>query len=150
MILTTPILFIDANIPIYAGGPPHRLREPAGRVLDLIAAYPESFITNAEVLQEVLHRSLRHRAGAQRLFSSFATLMTGRVEAVYGADVEQAAVIAARYPGVEARDGVHAAVMSRLGIKYVVSADRRLSRVDELERLDPQDVAAWATRLLNA
>jgi len=134
-------------VPIYAWGFAHRLKEPSARVLDLIAAHPHSFITSAEVLQEVLHYALRRGEVGRRLFSSFIILMAGRVDAVYGTDVEVAAEITASQAGLEARDGVHAAVMRRLGIRRVVSADARLSRIEGLERLDPGDVDTWAANL---
>ena len=150
MIRATQLLFIDANVPIYAAGPAHRLKEPSGRVLDLVAGRPSSFVTSAEVLQEVLHYSLRRGEPGRRLFSSFTTLMARRVEAVFGTDVEVAADITAGHAGLEARDGVHAAVMRRLGIRHVVSADPRLSRIQGLERLDPGDVVTWSANLFSS
>ncbi len=43
--------FLDANVPIYAAGRPHRLKEPCAQVLMLAAERPEAFLTDAEVLQ---------------------------------------------------------------------------------------------------
>ena len=43
------VVFIDANVPIYAAGREHRYREPCSRVLLLVAEHPR-FVTDAEVL----------------------------------------------------------------------------------------------------
>ena len=143
MIRTTPTLFIDSNIPLYASGPPHDLKEPSSRVLVLMDQQPAHFVTSAEVLQEVLHLSLRRRDPGVRLFHAFNIAMAGRVEAVYPEDVEAAADIVGNQPGLEARDGVHLAVMRRLGVRHMVSADARLSRINGVERLDPRDIGTW-------
>jgi uncharacterized protein len=147
MIRTTPTLFIDSNIPLYAGGPAHHLKEPSQRIIRLVAANADSFLTSAEVLQEVLHQSLRRHDPNLLVFVTFVGVMSGRIEAVYSEDVQLAAQIAASQQGLEARDGVHVAVMRRLGVRHVISADRRLSQVPGIERLDPRDIDTWAARL---
>jgi predicted nucleic acid-binding protein len=54
-VVDTPI-FIDANVPMYASGAPHELKGPCARTLGLVETYPAAFATDAEVLQELLHR----------------------------------------------------------------------------------------------
>ena len=147
MIRITPTLFIDSNIPLYAGGPTHQIKEPSQHVLRLVAGRSQSFVTSAEVLQEVLHHSIRPGGPGIELFYHLAALMAGRVEAVYPEDVGLAADIVGNQSGLEARDGVHAAVMRRLGIRHVVSADARLSRIEGIERLDPRDIDTWAASI---
>ena len=49
-------IFLDANIPMYAAGQPHPLKQPCLDVLALVALYPDAFCTDAEVFQEILHR----------------------------------------------------------------------------------------------
>jgi len=49
-------IFLDANIPMYAAGRPHPLKQPCLDVLALVALYPDAFCTDAEVFQEILHR----------------------------------------------------------------------------------------------
>ena len=98
-----------------------------------------------EVLQELLHRYLALHLWPQgrEVFHRFATLMRERVEPVYAADVEQASALAGQYPELAARDLLHAAVMNRLGVRNIVSADAGFDRLSYLERLDPKDVPAW-------
>lgn len=50
------VVFIDANVPIYAAGREHRYRGSRSRVLLLVAEHPQWFLTDAEVLQELVHR----------------------------------------------------------------------------------------------
>ena len=55
-------LFVDANIPFYAAGRPHPLKEPCQQIVALAARHPRAFVTDAEVLQELLHRYVAIRA----------------------------------------------------------------------------------------
>jgi len=145
----SPPTFLDANVPIYAAGRPHRLKEPSAHVLMLVAERPEAFLTDAEVLQGLLHRYLALRLWAQGrdVFRHFAELMRERVEPVHAIDVEQAALLADAYPDLGARDLLHAAVMGRLGVRSIVSADAGFDRLPEVERLDPTDVGVWRDKL---
>jgi predicted nucleic acid-binding protein len=139
------VLFIDANVPIYASGRAHPLREPCRLIIRLIYEQPDSFATDAEVLQELLHRYLalnRWLEGRER-FVNFAELMRGRVEPIYALDVEEAARLAGQVQGIAARDLLHVAVMRRLGIDRVVSADRDYDRIDGVTRLDPAKFDDW-------
>ena len=81
-------VFIDANVPIYAAGREHRYRESCSRLLLLVAEHPQWFVTDAEVLQGL----------------------------------------------------VHLAVMQRLNVRRIVTADTDFDRLPEVERLDPADV----------
>jgi len=47
---------------------------------------------------------------------------------VYARDVERAGTLADEYAGLETRDLVHVAVMERIGLRQIISSDRRLSR----------------------
>src|ERR1700692_916376 len=50
------VIFIDSNIPMYVIGRPHPHREGAQRLLERAAVAGERLVTDAEVLQEILHR----------------------------------------------------------------------------------------------
>lgn len=144
--------FLDANIPMYAGGAEHPYREPALRVLELVSERPSAFVSSAEVLQELLHRYLpRTLWGRGRIvFEGFAELMTGRTVPVLAVDVVYASTLADaanRTGGIEARDLLHAAVMHRLGITRIVSTDRGFDRIEGVTRLDPAHLGVWASSL---
>ena len=147
----SPPTFLDANVPIYAAGRPHRLKEPCAQVLMLAAERPEAFLIDSEVLQELLHRylALRLWPEGRDVFHRFADLMRERVEPVQAIDVEQAALLADELPELGARDLLHAAIMSRLGVQRVISADAGLDRLTEVERLDPMEIEAWRDGILN-
>jgi hypothetical protein len=141
----SPAAFIDANVPIYAAGRPHPLKEPCIQVLLLAAGHPQAFVTDAEVLQELLHRylSLRLWPLGREALRRFSELMQERIEAVQSADVQHAAELADAHQNFGARDLLHAAVMHRLGLRRIISADTGFDRLPELERLDPARVAVW-------
>lgn len=145
-------LMIDANVPIYAGGREHPYREPCARVLSLVTAHPRSFVTDVEVLQELIHQSLARRRWehGRRVLREFVELMHGRIEPIYATDIEVAAAMADRYSGIAARDLLHAAVMRRLGVEHIISADRDFDRLPGVVRLDPADVDAWEASVLSA
>ena len=102
-------------------------------------------MTDAEVLQELLHRylSLRLWPLGREAFHQFSELMQERIEAVQAADVRHAAGLADDYQELDARDQLHAAVMRRLSLHRLISADTRFDRVPEIERLDPAQLAEW-------
>ncbi len=52
----SPPASIDANVPIYASGREQENKEPCASVLMMAAEHPLSFMTDVEVLQELLHR----------------------------------------------------------------------------------------------
>lgn len=147
-------LFLDANVPTYAAGRDHPLKEPCREVLRLSVRHPRSFFTNAEVLQEMLHRylALRRWPEGKRVVLDFAALMSGAVEPVFAEDAVRACDLADRHaakPGARlaARDLLHAAVVLRArgDAAKIVTADRDFDDLaaEGIERLDPADVGVW-------
>lgn len=141
----SPAAFIDANVPIYAAGRAHPLKEPCVQVLLLAAEHPQTFVTDAEVLQELLHRylSLRLWPVGREAFHRFSELMEERIEAVQAVDIQRAASLADAHHELGARDLLHAAVMQRLGLHRIISADTGFDRLAGMERLDPSQVSIW-------
>ena len=146
-----PVVFIDANVPIYAAGRDHPYKAPCARILRVLADGPQSFVTNSEVLQEIMHRYLasgRWTLGREVVWA-FAEAMRGRIEPVHGEDVILATELADRHPGVSARDQVHAAVMQRLGVSRIISADTDFDRLEGIDRLDPIRIEEWEDSILS-
>lgn len=137
-------VFLDTNVPLYAAGGDHPLKAPCSEALRLVLQYPASFVTSAEVLQEMLHRYLARRAwpAGAPVVRAFADLMEGRVADVTVADVRAAARMADAAPTttLSSRDLLHLAVMRRLGVGYILSADRGFGQVTDVTRLDPLDL----------
>lgn len=149
--MSSPI-FVDANIPIYAAGAPHPLKDPCIEVLRLIGSQSEAFVTDAEVLQELLHRYLRLKLWPDpgyMVLRNFELVIRGRIEAVRAEDVMDAVGFAAMYPSIPARDLLHFAVMTRLGVTCVVTADKDFARFPGITRLDPTDLPAWRSQVGN-
>ena len=130
---------------MYTAGRPHPLKEPCIEVLSLAAMRPRAFFTDAEVLQELLHRYLavQRWPEGRGVFDRFAWLMRGRVEAVCSEDVRAAASLADQHLSLAARDLLHAAVMARVGADRIISADQGFDHLPHLTRLDPADVSSW-------
>jgi predicted nucleic acid-binding protein len=141
----SPATFVDANVPIYAAGRAHQLKEPCVQVLLLAAEHPQAFVTDAEVLQELLHRYLALRLWPQGrgAFQRFSEILQGRVESVQAVDVQHAADLANTHQELGARDLLHAAVMHRLGVRRIISADVGFDRLPDIERVDPAQESSW-------
>jgi len=71
--------------------------------------------------------------------------MQPRIETVTFVDVERAAALAATYPSLDARDLLHLAIMNRVVATRIISADKGLDEVADVERLDPLHVSVWST-----
>ncbi len=50
------MIFVDSNIPMYLVGAPHPHRADARRLLERAVGDGERLVSDAEVLQEILHR----------------------------------------------------------------------------------------------
>ena len=50
------MIFIDSNVPMYLVGAEHPHKIDAQRILERCIADDERLVTDAEVLQEILHR----------------------------------------------------------------------------------------------
>ncbi len=145
-----PAVFIDANVPIYAAGRDHPYKEPCSRILRIMGDDPESFVTDAEVLQELVHLYLSSRrwAAGREVALDFAEAMSGRIEPVLADDVFWAIHLADHNPEVSSRDLIHASVMRRLGSTSIISADADFDRLQGIDRLDPARLGEWEQLIL--
>ncbi len=93
------------------------------------------------MFQEVLHHYLRteRRDAGQVVVESFAAIMYGRVSPVTIDDVLAAGRLARTHQDLSTRDLLHLAVMHRLGVTRIVTADADFGRVPGIIRLDPAD-----------
>jgi len=142
---TVPAIFIDTNVPIYAAGRPHGYKQPSIEVTELASRNAEQFVTDVEVLQELInrYRSIRLWQTGRRVFDEFSSVMVGRVEPMLPQDAQLAASLADAYPGLDARDLIHLAVMQRLGVTRIVTTDGGFKNLPGIERLDPADIEKW-------
>jgi len=131
-------VFIDANIPMYAAGAEHPFKAPSLRVLEAAARRQIAAVTDAEVFQEIMHRysSLGHRENGAEVAELFLQVVQD-VLPVTRKDIVEALALYRRYPNVQARDTVHAAVMQSNDVTLIVTADRHFDRFVGLQRVDP-------------
>ena len=110
------MIFIDSNAPMYPVGAAHPNKLIAQQTLEACIAHDERLVTDAEVLQEILHRYVALvRRGA--ISSAFEALL-GIVDEVFPVDrrdVERAKDIVLSAKGLSARDAPHIAVMATWG-----------------------------------
>lgn len=130
------MIFVDSNIPMYLVGAAHPLKADAQILMERTVAAGERLVTDAEALQEILHRySAINRRDA--IGPALETLL-GVVDEVFPiekADVLRASEILERSDGFSARDALHVAVMERYGVRRIVSFDADFDRWPGLTRL---------------
>lgn len=138
-------IFLDVNVPMYTVGAAHPLKGQCIKVLSLAEAVPGAFVTDSEVFQEIIHRytSIGQWQRGREIFAEFAVLMSGRIAPVLFTDVQHASGLADIHPDLQARDLLHAAIMSRLGVTQIVSTDSGFDHIADIERLDPMLVDEW-------
>jgi len=130
------MILVDSNIPMYLIGSPHPHKTDAQRLLEKLIADRERLVTDAEVLQEILHRyvAIDRRDAIQPAFDA----LLGVVDEVLAVDrraVERAKQIVLGYRQLSARDAVHLSVMEQNGIRQIVSFDSGLDAFPGIARL---------------
>jgi predicted nucleic acid-binding protein len=144
MTLLAEEAFVDANIPMYAAGSSHPLRDPCIQILRASLDSSGGCVSSAEVLQEIFNVYLRQSdlSRGREILSTFAEALHGNVVDVLAADIQAAAALDVS-PRLQARDRVHLTVMQRLGVSRVISSDRAFDEVPSIQRLDPLAFATW-------
>ena len=130
------MILIDSNVPMYLIGVTHPNREAARRVLEEAVAAGESLCTDAEVLQEILHRyiSIQRPDEIDPAFDALLAI----VDVVYPierADVERARRLLRTTSRLSARDAVHLAVMQGRDIDRIMSFDAGFDGIPGIVRL---------------
>lgn len=128
--------FVDSNIPMYLIGSPHPHKADAQRLLEELIARRETLVTDAEVLQEILHRyvAIDRRDAIQPAFDA----LLGVVDQLFSVDravVERAKQIVLGYRQLSARDAVHLAVMEQNGIRQILTFDSAFDAFPAITRL---------------
>jgi len=130
------VILVDSNIPMYLVGAPHAHKSDARRLLEKVVSERQSLVTDAEVLQEILHRyvAIDRRDAIQPAFDA----LIGIVDQVLAVDrsiAERAKQIVLGYRQLSARDAVHIAVMERHGIEQIMTFDSRFDGFPGITRL---------------
>ncbi len=118
------MIFVDSNIPMYLVGAEHDHKLEAQRSLERCITEGHRLVTDAEVLQEIIHRfaAIGRRDAIQPAFDA----ILGIVDEVFPIDredVEMAKDILQGSSGLSARDALHIACMRRHDVRTIMSFD---------------------------
>jgi hypothetical protein len=128
------VIFVDSNVPMYLVGADHPNKTVARALLERAITDGEILVTDAEVLQEILHRYVAiDRRDAIGPASDALLGVIDEVFPVERGDVERARQIVLTTT-LSARDAVHLAIMRRRGIDRIMTFDRAFDEIDGISR----------------
>jgi len=130
------VILIDSNIPMYLVGGSHPHKVDAQRLVEKLLSERQRLVTDAEVLQEILHRyiAVNRRDAIQPAFDS----LLGVVDEVLAIDqttLERAKRMVFGHGRLSARDAVHLAVMEQHGIDRILTFDSGFDGFPGITRL---------------
>jgi len=130
------VILIDSNVPMYLVGAPHAHKIEAERLLENFVRVRERLVTDAEVLQEILHRyvAIDRRDAIQPAFDALMAVVD-EILPVEKRTVERAKQIVLAYRRLSARDAVHLAIMEEHGIDRILSFDAGFDSFPGIRRL---------------
>src|SRR2546428_5182696 len=118
---------------MYLIGAPHPHKSDTQRLLEKLVSDRQRLVTDAEVLQEILHRYV----AIDRRQPAFDALLgvVDQVLAVDRAVAERAKEIVLGRRQISARDAVHLAVMEQHGIEQILTFDSGFDGFPGIKRL---------------
>lgn len=130
------MILVDSNIPMYLVGADHPHKASARRLLESAVARSETLVTDAEVMQEILHRyrAIGRPEAIQPAFDLLSRVVA-EVLPIERSTVMRAQEVLSSHPQLSARDAVHLAVMDLHGIRQLMSFDRGFDVRSDIERL---------------
>ena len=130
------MILIDSNIPMYLVGAEHPHKVDARRLLERVIAERQRLVTDAEVLQEILHRyvAIARRDAIQPALDALLGIVD-EVIPIEDRDVLRARDIVLGVQGISARDALHVAIMQRHRIVSILSFDRGFDAVPGVRRM---------------
>jgi len=130
------VIFVDSNIPMYLIGASHPNKLAAQRRLEALISAGEALVTDAEVLQEILHR-YHAISRVDTIQSAFDALLgvVDEVLPVHLVDIGRAKEIVMGASRLSARAALHVAIMEANGIRRILTFDAGFDAQPGLERL---------------
>jgi len=129
------MILVDVNVPMYLVGADVEAKGRARSAVERLVEAGERLVTDAEVLQEILHRYVAiDRRDAIEPCSKALLGVVDEVFSIELEDVRRASAIV-RSSRLTARDALHLAVMQRRGIERILSFDRAFDGLPGVERL---------------
>jgi hypothetical protein len=130
------VILIDSNVPMFLVGADHPHKTDSIRILDDLIARGERLVTDAEVLQEILHRygAIDRLDAVQPAYDAVLDIVDEVLPIGLGEAEEAKRIVLGRH-GLAARDAIHVAVMRSNDIERILSFDVRFDLVPGIERL---------------
>ena len=131
------LMFVDANLFMYAVGRPHPLKAAANDFFAEAEVNQTELFTSAEVLQELMHVYLsQRRPNALELAMALVERTNVVVWSLEKEDVVLARQLYERYPYLTARDLCHLASCIRRGVSEIKTFDQgfQVAFSEEMER----------------
>lgn len=130
------MILIDSNIPMYLVGADHPHKTDARHLVERLIIEQERLVTDAEVLQEILHRyrAIERPEAIQPAFDVLLEVVDD-VLPIEGSDVDRARDILLSRWALSARDVLHLAVMERHEIERILTFDHGFDRVPGITRV---------------
>lgn len=121
---------------MYLVGTSHLNKASAERLVEDLLRRQQRLVTDAEVLQEILHRyvSINRRAAIQPAFDALLGIVD-EVLPVDAAAVERAKQVVLQYQHLSARDAIHVSIMQQNGIGQILSFDAGFDALPGISRL---------------
>ena len=130
------MILIDSNLPMYLVGAAHPHKVDARRILEQLVAEGCRLVTDAEVLQEILHRyvAINRRDAIQPCFELLLEVVDEVLPVDLGTVLRAREIVLGRTE-LTARDAIHVAVMQAHGIAEIMSFDRHFDGLPGVVRL---------------
>ena len=130
------MILIDSNIPMYLVGESQSHKKEAQRLLEKYILLEERLVTDAEVLQEILHRyhAIYRTDAIQPAFDA----LLGVVDEVFPVTieaVERAKTILLGKKGISSRDALHVAFMEQHQITQILTFDTGFDGIPGIQRI---------------
>ena len=130
------MIFVDSNIPMYLVGAEHPHKHDAARMVEKLIVSGSRMVTDAEVLQEILHRyaAIGRKDAVQPAFDA----ILGVVDEVFPvelADVERARMMLLESSRRSSRDALHLAIMKKHRVSSILSFDSGFDGIPGVERV---------------
>jgi hypothetical protein len=130
------VILVDSNVPMYLVGAPHPHKLDAQRLVEKLIRASQRLVTDAEVLQEILHRyvAIDRRDAIQPAFDALLAIVD-EVLPVDREAVGRAKQIVLEYRRLSARDAVHVAIAEQYDIGQILSFDTGFDSMPGITRV---------------
>jgi len=130
------VILIDSNVPMCLIGAPHVHKTDAQRLLEKAVAAREKLLTDAGVLQEILHRyiAVNRREAIRPAFDALFAF-ADEVLPIKQSTVEDAKQTVLGYRQLSARDAIHLAIRRQHGIDQILSFDTGFDSFPGIQRV---------------